>query len=32
MLPPPCQKVKLELTLSKDLSTGIVLLTYNVTS
>ncbi len=32
MLPPPCRKVKLELTSSKDLSTGIVLLTYNVTS
>jgi dihydrofolate reductase len=32
MLPPPCRKVKLELTSSKDLSTGIVLLTYNVAS
>jgi dihydrofolate reductase len=32
MLPPPCRKVKLELTSSKALSTGIVLLTYNVAS
>jgi len=32
MLPPPCRKVKLELTSSKALSTGIVLLTYNVIS
>ncbi len=30
MLPPPCRKVKLELTSSKALSTGIVMLTYNV--
>ena len=30
MLPPPCRKVKLELTSNKALSTGIVLLTYNV--
>ncbi len=32
MLPPPCRQVKLELTSSKALSTGIVLLTYNVIS
>jgi hypothetical protein len=30
MLPPPSRKVKLELTSSKALSTGIVVLTYNV--
>lgn len=30
MLPPPSQKVKLELTSSKALSTGIVMLTYKV--
>jgi dihydrofolate reductase len=32
MLPPPCRQVKLELTSSKALSTGIAMLTYNVTS
>jgi len=32
MLPPPCRRVKLELTSSKALSTGIVVLTYSMTS
>lgn len=32
MLPPPSRKVKLELTSSKALSSGIVMLTYNVAS